>query len=407
MAKSTAKNKTITFVWDGVDRDRRKLHGELEAGNLRMAKLRLRQRGIRIRKIRKQAAPLFSIGGKVKVNDIVFFTRQLATMIEAGIPIAQSLHGISKGHENPGVKKLLDQIREDVESGSKLSSTLNKHTSHFNKLYVSLVRIGEESGTLDTLMEKIATHLEQIERIKSKVRSALFYPVLVMLVALIVVAILLIKVIPEFETLFQDFGADLPVLTRWIVDVSHAFQEYWLIVLLASIGAISGLVFSYKRTPAIQQLADRLLLRFPIFGAIIRKAIIARVSRTLSTMFTAGVPLANALETVAHASGNYVYTRGILNVRQAVVSGATLEDSMASTDLFPGMALQMIATGEKAGELDRMLDKVANFYENEVDNAVAVISSLVEPFLIIFLGVITGTIVVAMYLPIFKLGSVF
>jgi type IV pilus assembly protein PilC len=367
----------------------------------------LRRQGIRVKKIRKHSRSIFSIGDTVKVRDIVFMTRQLATMIEAGIPIAQSLRGIALGHEKDSVKRLLIRIREDVETGTNLSTALRKHPAHFNRLYTALVTVGEESGTLDILMNKIATYLEKIEAIKSKVRSALFYPAMVIVVAVVIVAILLIVVIPEFESLFSDFGADLPTLTRWVVSMSHTFQEYWVFILLASMVLGTILVFSYKRSSKMQHMMDQVILRIPIFGPIIRKSIIARVSRTLATMFGAGIPLVDALETVSTAAGNQIYSNGLLKVRRDVSTGRSLEGSMSDTGLFPGMVLQMVSTGEESGELEKMLDKVAEFFENEVDNAVAVIASLVEPFLIIILGIIVGTIVIAMYLPIFKLGAVF
>ena len=407
MARAKSKIEPAIFTWSGLDKANRKATGEIEAQNLQSARMLLRRQGVRVKKIRKQAKPLFSIGNTVKVKDVVFMTRQLATMIEAGIPIAQSLRGIALGHDNAGVKNLLGKIRGDVEGGTNLSASLRKHPQHFNRLYTSLVTVGEQSGTLDVLMNKIASYLEKIEQIKSKVRSALFYPALVIIVAIVIVAILLIVVIPEFETLFTDFGADLPSLTRWVVNLSHSVQENWVIYLLVTMVASVALIFTYKRSSRMQYLLDKVVLRVPVFGPIIRKSIIARVSRTLATMFGAGIPLVDALETVASAAGNAIYRDGLLKIRSEVSTGRTLEGSMAETGLFPGMVLQMVATGEEAGELERMLDKVADFYENEVDNAVAVISSLVEPFLIIVLGIIVGTIVIAMYLPIFKLGAVF
>ncbi len=407
MAKTKEKNKPSTFVWSGIDKGSRKASGEIEAANIQMAKLLLRRRGVRVRKIRKSGKALFSFGKTVKVKDIVFFTRQLATMMEAGIPIATSLRGISIGHEDATVKELLSSIREDVEAGTNLSTVLSKHPNHFDSLYASLVSVGEDSGTLDIMMNKIASYLEKIELIKGKIRSALFYPVLVIIVAVVIVTILLIFVIPEFESLFSDSGSDLPTLTLWVVSMSHAFQQYWFWILVALIMLITLLIFAYNRSPKMQYAMDYLLLIIPVFGPIIRKAIIARVSRTMATMFGAGIPLVESLETVARAAGNRVYTRGMLEVQRDVSTGRTLESSMLDTELFPGMAIQMVSTGEEAGELERMLDKVAEFYEDEVDNSIAIISSLVEPFLIIILGVIVGTIVIAMYLPIFQLGAVF
>jgi len=407
MAKTKPKSKSATFIWRGIDKGNRKASGELEATSIQVAKILLRRQGIRVKKIRKRSRSILSIGKTIKVKDIVFLTRQLATMIEAGIPIASSLRGISIGHESDAVKKLLASIREDVEAGNSLSLALKKHPGHFNRLYTSLVTVGEESGTLDVLMNKIATYLEKIEHIKSKIRAALFYPALVIIVAIVIVSILLIIVIPEFETLFTDYGADLPTLTMWVVAASHTMQEYWFFMLLATMLIATALVFLYKRSTKMQNAIDRLILRIPIFGPIIRQAVIARISRTLATMFGAGIPLVDALETVSTAAGNRIYTMGLLEVRREVATGRTLEGSMYDTGLFPGMVIQMVATGEEAGELERMLDKIAEFFENEVDNAIAIISSLVEPFLIVILGIIVGTIVVAMYLPIFKLGAVF
>jgi type IV pilus assembly protein PilC len=407
MAKAKAKQAPLVFTWNGLDKANRKASGELEAQNVQSARMLLRRQGIRVKKIRKQASPMLSFGNSVKVKDIVFMTRQLATMIEAGIPIAQSLRGIALGHENAAVKALLGKVRSDVEAGTNLSTSLKKHPQHFNRLYTSLVTVGEQSGTLDILMNKIAGYLEKIEEIKGKVRSALFYPAMVIIVAIVIVAVLLIMVIPEFETLFSDFGADLPTLTRWVVDLSHSVQDYWFVYLVTSMIGITATIFAYKRSTKMQYLFDKFTLKVPIFGPIIRKAIIARTARTLATMFGAGIPLVDALETVASAAGNGVYRDGILAVRRDVTTGRSLEGSITDTGLFPGMVIQMVATGEEAGELERMLNKVADFFETEVDNAVAVIASLVEPFLIIILGVIVGTIVIAMYLPIFKMGAVF
>lgn len=407
MARTKQKSQPATFIWNGIDKGNRKASGELEAANIQIAKLLLKRQGIQVKKIRKKTKSIFSIGKKVKIKDIVFLTRQLATMIESGIPIASSLRSISLGHENGAIKNLLTRIREDVEAGTNLSTALKKHPRHFNRLYTSLVTAGEESGTLEVLMNKTAGYLEKIEHIKGKIRSALFYPALVIIVAVVIVSILLIIVIPEFESLFRDYGSDLPALTRWVVNTSHTFQNYWFFMFLAVMVFTSILIYSYKRSPKMQSTVDHLILQIPIFGPIIRKAVIARISRTLATMFGAGVPLIDSLETVSDAAGNRIYTSGLLEVRREVSTGRTLESSMTDTGLFPGMVIQMVATGEEAGKLERMLDKVAEFYETEVDNAISVISSLVEPFLIVILGFIVGTIVIAMYLPIFKLGAVF
>lgn len=404
---ATATKKEPVFDWTATDKNRRKKTGEIAAPNLQIAKLLLRQQGLEVKKIRKQSNVGFSLGNRVKTKDIVFATRQMATMIEAGIPIAQSMQGIAQGHNKRAVTELLNEIRHDVESGATLSSALRKHPKHFNRLYTSLVAVGEESGTLDELMENIATYLEKIEGIKSKIRAALFYPAMVIIVAIVVVVLLLIVVIPVFEDLFKGFGADLPTLTQWVVNVSHSVQDHWVMMLLITMLTVTFLTFSYKRSEKAQLSLDRLILRIPIFGPILRKAIIARISRTLATMFGAGVPIIDSLQTVAEASGNRLYGEALGKIREEVATGRTLEATMSEAGLFPGMVLQMVRTGEETGKLELMLNKVADFYESEVDNAVATISSLIEPMLIVFLGVVVGIIVVAMYLPIFKMAAVF
>lgn len=396
-----------TYTWSGAGRDGRPANGEIEAENIQDARQQLRRRGVRVQRVRKRSKPLFSLEKKIKIEDIVFFTRQLATMMEAGIPIASSLQSITIGYENESVKRLLGSIRESVETGTTLSNSLKRHPKHFNTQYTSLVAVGEESGTLDVMMTKIAAYLEKMEFIKGKIKSAMFYPVLVVVVAVVIIVVLLVAVIPEFETLFTGYGSELPALTRWIVGLSHFVQIYWYLALGIVVGTGVTLLFTYRRSAGLQLLCDRLILKVPIFGDILRKATIARVSRTLATMFGAGVPLVDALGTVAVAAGNRVYTNGLQYTRTEVSTGRSLAAAMQSTNLFPGLVLQMVTTGEESGELETMLDKVAEFYESDVDNSISVISSLIEPFLIIFLGLIVGTIVIAMYLPIFKLGTVF
>ena len=409
MAKTKSKTKLQTFTWSGLDKGRQKASGQLEAASLQIAKLTLRRQGIRVKTIRKRSQPLFifGLGPRIKVKEIVVFTRQLATMIQSGIPIAGALRGITLGQENESVKKLINTIREDVEAGTALSLALKRHPGHFNRLYTSLVTVGEESGTLDTLMNKVAVYMEKMEDIKKKIRSALTYPILVLAVSLIVIVILLVKVIPEFENLFQGTGTDLPALTRWIIGASDSVQKYWFRMLVGIMLFSALMVYIYRRSPKMQHSMDRVILRFPVFGPLIRKALIARVARTLSIMFEAGVPLVDSLGTVSQAATNRIYSNAILQIRSQVSTGRTLEAAMADTGLFPGMMVQMVATGEETGELGRMLDRSADFLESEVDAAVASISSLVEPFLIVTLGIILGTMVIAMYLPIFKLGGVF
>lgn len=407
MARRATKVKLQQFVWEGKDNKGRDLRGENEAPNAAYVKSMLRRQGIRPSKVRRKPKPLFQFKKKVKTKDITFATRQMATMIGAGIPVAQSIEAIARGHENPSVQELLTSIRQDVESGTSLSMSMRRFPLHFDRLYTSLVAAGEESGTLDILLEKVATYKEKIEAIKSKIKSALLYPAAVLLVAVVVIAILLIFVIPQFESLFQGFGGDLPTLTRMVVDLSRWFQQWWWAFFLVSIGAILGSLAAYKRSPRLQYAMDRVALKLPMFGPLIQKAVIARYARTLSTMFGAGVPLVDALESVAESTGNRVYRNAVLEVRNEVSTGRSLEVSMAQTNLFPSMVLQMINSGEESGELELMLMKTAEFFEREVDDAVAALSSLIEPIMIVILGAIVGTMVVAMYLPIFKMAAVF
>lgn len=378
-----------------------------EGPNAAYVRASLRRQGVKPTKLRKKRSGLFEFKKRVAARDITFVTRQLSTMFGAGIPVAQALDAIGRGHENPGMRDLLGAIRSEVESGTALSQALSRYPQYFDRLYVSLVAAGETSGTLDILLEKIAAYKEKIEALKSKIKSAMLYPAAVVLVAVIVVTLLLLFVIPQFEQLFQSVGGDLPTLTKTIVNLSRWFQQWWWLFFLILIGSIIAVIFIYKRSPKLQFALDRLLLRLPIFGVIVKKGTIARYARTLATMFGAGVPLVDALESVASASGNRVYHNAVLNIRNEVSTGRTLESSMAATGLFPSMVLQMVATGEESGELELMLTKVAEFYEREVDDAVAAMASLIEPLMIVVLGLIVGTMVVAMYLPIFKLASVF
>jgi len=407
MARRATKVKLQQFVWEGKDGKGRDLKGENEAPNAAYVKSMLRRQGIRPSRVRRKPKPLFQMKKKVKARDITFATRQLSTMISAGIPVAQSIEAIARGHDNPSVQELLTSLRQDVESGTSLSQSMKRFPLHFDRLYTSLVAAGEESGTLDVLLEKVATYKEKIEAIKGKIKSALLYPAAVMLVAIVVIAILLIFVIPQFENLFQGFGGDLPTLTRMVVDLSRWFQEWWWAFFAVLIGGILAAIALYRRSPKLQFLMDRVALKLPLFGPLIKKAVIARYARTLSTMFGAGVPLVDALESVAESTGNRVYRNAVLEVRNEVSTGRSLEVSMAQTELFPTMVLQMISSGEESGELELMLMKIAEFFEREVDDAVAALSSLIEPIMIVILGAIVGTMVIAMYLPIFKMAAVF
>ena len=406
MARSP-KARQFPFVWEGVDSRGKKVSGELDAPGAAYIKAVLRRQGIKPGKIRRKAKPLFVIKKRITPKDITFATRQLSTMIAAGIPIAQSLNAIGTGHENGSVQDLLGKIRVDVEAGTNLSSAVSKYPMYFDQLFENLVAAGEQSGTLDRLLDKIATYLEKIEAIKSKIKAAMFYPAAIFVVAIVVVSLLMLFVIPQFESLFKNFGADLPTLTQMMVDSSDFFRDYWWAIFGSMIGSVVILSFLYKRSDKMQYVMDQVMLKFPIFGVVIKKATIARFSRTLATMFGAGVPLVDSLESVSGAAGNRVFQRAILDIRNQVSTGRPLEASMANTNLFPNMVLQMVATGEESGELELMLDKVADFYEREVDDAVQAMSSLIEPFMIVILGGLVGTIVVAMYLPIFKMAAVF
>ena len=404
MAKKK-QNKVNVYVWEGLNQKRSAVKGELEAPTLAQAKVTLRQRGVLVKKLKKKPKPLFSSAKPIKSQDISFASRQMATMISAGIPIAQTLKGIGTGHENASMEKLMIDLSREVESGSALSVALSKYPQHFNRLFTSLTEAGEESGKLDTMLDRVATYNEKIEAIKSKIKSAMLYPAIVLVVATIVTLLLLLFVIPQFETLFQGVGADLPSLTRFIVDISEWMQEWWWVFLIGIIGTVFGFMFMYKRSEKMQFTLDRILLKSPIFGPILRKSALARFARTLAIIFSAGVPLVDGMRTVATATGNRVYTLGVMNIRNEISTGKSLALSMEETKLFPNMMLQMVSSGEESGELEVMLDKVADFFESEVDDAVDALASIMEPVMIVLLGGIIGTMVLAMYMPIFKLGN--
>ena len=401
------KKKNQIYHWNGVNRSGKNVNGEMEAQTPAYVGAALRRQGIKPGKIRKKPKNLFGRARKITTKDITVFTRQLATMIAAGIPIAQSIDIVAKGHDNPSMRDQLTAIRLDVESGTSLALALGKFPLYYDALFTNLVDAGEQSGTLENLLDKIATYKEKTEAIKSKIKSAMFYPAAIIVVSIVVTAILMIFVIPQFESLFKGFGADLPALTAAVVAVSYFFQEYWWLIFGAMIGGVVLLTAAYKRSEKMQYTMDRLLLKIPVLGDIIKKGTIARFSRTLATMFSAGVPLVDALASVAGASGNRVYYDATMAVRSEVSTGTHLEPAMSATGVFTNLVLQMVAIGEESGELDSMLNKVADFYEAEVDDAVAAMTSLLEPFIMIFLGGLIGTMVVAMYLPIFKMAAVF
>ncbi len=406
MAQAAAKKPRLdTFLWEGVDRKGRRVKGEMEAASVAFVNAMLRRQGINPVKVGKRASSLFTMKRKITPKDVAVFTRQLSTMIAAGIPVAQSFDIVAKGHENPSMRELVGNIRQDIESGTSMTEALGKHPLYFDELYCNLVSAGEQAGILDAILDRLATYKEKIESIKGKIKSALFYPTAVIVVAFIITSILMIFVIPQFESLFQGFGADLPAFTKFVVQISNAFKNWWYVIFGSIIGTVVGFGYAYRRSTKMQHTMDRLLLRVPVIGEIVRKATIARFARTLSTMFAAGVPLVEALDSVAGASGNRVYYEGTMAIKSDVTTGLQLQAAMGSTDLFPNMVVQMVAIGEESGELDSMLAKVADIFEQEVDDAVAGLSSLLEPIIMVFLGVVIGGLVVAMYLPIFKIAA--
>jgi type IV pilus assembly protein PilC len=402
---ATATATQAPFTWEGTDRTGKKVKGKVVSTSEAAVRSELRRQGVVPTRVRKQSM-LFRKQGKVTPADIAVFSRQLATMMTAGIPLVQSFDIVGAGHENPAMQKLILAIKGDVEGGTSLHEALAKHPLHFDDLFVNLVAAGEQAGALETLLDKIATYKEKTEAIKKKIKKALFYPAAVVVVAVVVTAILLIYVIPEFESLFQGFGADLPAFTRFVIDISKFVQSTGWILLIALVGGIWGLIEAKKRNRGVQHFFDRMMLKVPILGSILHKSSIARYARTLSTTFAAGVPLVEALGSVAGATGNVVYETAVLKMRDEVATGQRLQRAMENTDLFPNMVNQMIAVGEESGSLDAMSAKVADFYEEEVDNAVDSMSSLLEPLIMAILGVLVGGLVIAMYLPIFKMGAV-
>ena len=397
---------TVPFTWEGTDRKGHKVKGKSMATNEAAVRADLRRQGVVPSRIKKQGKSLFASGGTVAPSDIAIFMRQLATMLAAGIPLVQSFEIVGNGHENPAMQKLILAVKADVEGGTALADALSKHPLYFDDLVLNLVEAGEQAGALETLLDKIATYKEKTEALKKKIKKALTYPAAVLVVALVVTTILLIFVIPAFEDLFQGFGADLPTFTRMIIDLSVFVRTKGMyIAVMIGIGIATFMYFK-KRSRPMRHFLDRMMLKLPIIGPILQKASIARYARTLSTMFAAGVPLVEALQSVAGATGNIVYEEGVLAMRDEVSTGQRLQQAMENTDLFPNMVIQMIAVGEESGSLDDMSSKVADFYEEDVDNAVDNLSSLLEPMIMSILGVLVGGLVVAMYLPIFKMGAV-
>ncbi|HEX7080736.1 MAG TPA: type II secretion system F family protein [Gammaproteobacteria bacterium] len=403
MAQSVAV-KEIPFSWEGTDRSGKRVKGKSVAASETALRAELRRQGVVPIRVRKQRQ--LGKKGRVTPADIAIFSRQMATMMTAGIPLVQSFDIIGVGHENPAMQKLILGIKADIEAGTSLAQALAKHPLHFDDLYVSLVEAGEQAGALETLLDKVATYKEKTEAIKKKIKKALFYPAAVVVVAIVVTAILLIYVVPQFEELFRGFGADLPAFTRLVIDLSNFVQSKGWLILVGIVVAVVAFLQAKKRNRSVQHFVDRSVLRVPVVGPILQKSAIARYARTLSTTFAAGVPLVEALNSVAGATGNIVYETAVLKMRDEVATGQRLQRAMEATDLFPNMVNQMIAVGEESGSLDEMASKVADFYEEEVDNAVDSMSSLLEPMIMAILGVLVGGLVVAMYLPIFKMGQV-
>ena len=395
--------KESTFQWEGRNKDGKTVRGEMRAATESVVQTTLRRQGITNTKVKKLR---FKTGGKITDKDITLFTRQLATMMKSGVPLLQSFDIVGRGHANPAVGKLLLDIKADVETGSSLSQAFRKFPLYFDALFCNLVAAGEQAGILDTLLDRLATYKEKILAIKSKIKSALFYPIAVIVVAFIITAVIMIFVIPAFKDVFKSFGADLPAPTLLVIAISDFFVAYWWAIFGIIGGGLYAFLESWKRSEKVQMAMDRLLLRAPVFGNIVRKSVIARWTRTLSTMFAAGVPLVESLDSVGGASGNHVYKVATKQIQSEVSTGTSLTAAMQNANLFPNMVTQMVAIGEESGALDSMLGKVADFFEQEVDDAVEAMSSLMEPMIMVVLGTLIGGMVVAMYLPIFKLGSV-
>lgn len=402
MAASQAKQ--TTYQWEGKDKKGKVLKGEMRASGEAVVNATLRRQGITVTKVKKQSS--FASKGKITDKDITLFTRQLATMMKSGVPLLQAFDIVGKGHSNPAVAKLLGDVKADVETGSSLSAAFRKYPLYFDNLFCNLVGAGEQAGILDTLLDRLATYKEKIQAIKGKIKSALIYPISIIVVAFIITAVIMIFVIPAFKELFSGFGADLPAPTVIVMAISDIFVEWWWAIFGAIGGSLWFFFYTWKRSEQMQATMDRMLLKLPIFGEVIRKATIARFARTLSTMFAAGVPLVEALDSVAGATGNRVYHDATKKIQAEISTGTSLTVAMQNAEVFPNMVLQMTAIGEESGALDSMLAKVADFFEGEVDDAVEGLSSLMEPVIMVVLGVLIGGLVVAMYLPIFKMGQV-
>ena len=397
-----------TFAYDGVDRKGAKIKGELPAKNMALAKVMLRKQGVTIKNIREKRKNILAGLSKKKVTtlDITIFTRQLATMMKAGVPLVQSFEIVAEGLDNPSMREVVLGIKGEVEGGNTFAGALKKYPQYFDRLFCSLVESGEQSGALETMLDRVAIYKEKSELLKQKIKKAMKYPIAVIAVAVIVTIILMVKVVPVFESVFSSFGADLPAFTKLVVNMSEWMQKYWFILIIGIAVVIFSFLEAKKRSKKFRDFLDKAALKAPIFGDLVYKAIIARYSRTLATTFAAGVPLIDALESTAGATNNVVYETAVMKIRDDVATGQQLQFAMRVTDKFPSMAIQMVAIGEESGALDAMLDKVATHYENEVDNAVDGLTSMMEPLIMAVLGVLVGGLVIAMYLPIFQMGSV-
>jgi type IV pilus assembly protein PilC len=402
---TTASNsvKEFVFEWEGKDRKGKQVRGEIRAASENIVQASLRRQGVLPTKIKKRST---RSGKTIKPKDIAIFTRQFATMMKAGVPLLQTFDIVGRGNPNPSVTKLLSDIRAEVETGTALSSAFRKYPKYFNALYCNLIEAGETAGILEALLDRLATYMEKTEAIKSKIKSALMYPIAVVVVAFVVITIIMIFVIPAFKSVFSSFGADLPAPTLFVMAMSDYFVQYWWLIFGVIGGGIYFFMQAWQRNEKMQMAMDRILLKVPVFGILVEKSCVARWTRTLSTMFAAGVPLVEALDSVGGAAGNSVYLNATTNIQREVSTGTSLTAAMTNANVFPSMVLQMCAIGEESGTIDHMLGKAADFYESEVDDMVAGLSSLLEPIIIVFLGTLIGGIVVAMYLPIFKLGQV-
>lgn len=394
--------KEFTFLWEGKDRGGKTVRGEMRAAGENLVRSTLRRQGINVVRVKKQR---MSAGRKVTEQDITMFTRQLATMLKSGVPLLTAFDIVAKGHSNPSVTKLLMEIKTDIETGSSLTQAFRKHPKYFDALYCNLVQAGEQAGILDALLARLATYKEKILAVKKKIKSAMFYPSAVLIAAFVITAVIMIFVIPTFKELFSSFGADLPGPTQVVITISDAFINYWYLIFGGIGGGIYAFLTLWRRSETMQIAMDRWLLKLPVIGEIIKNATIARWARTCATMFAAGVPLVESLDSVGGASGNYVYRSATKKIQSEVSTGTSLTIAMQNSNVFPNMVLQMVSIGEESGSLDSMLGKVADYYEEEVDNAVEAMSSLMEPIIMVVLGTLIGGLVIAMYLPIFKMGA--